>query len=95
VARHVLGRRQYGSGSASVGCYPTWLQSARVSLCIIPLVPGQHHAGSIALVHFSESAWIRAVYINDTSVGFLTLYILFAQEQGEKNEIDARSHSLS
>jgi diamine N-acetyltransferase len=33
------------------------------------------NADSIALAHFSENAWMRAIYADDTPVGFVLLHI--------------------
>ena len=32
------------------------------------------NAASLAQAHFSENAWLRAIYADDTLVGFVMLY---------------------
>ena len=34
------------------------------------------NAVSIAQAHFSKNAWFRAIYANDTPVGFVMLYVM-------------------
>jgi diamine N-acetyltransferase len=40
------------------------------------------NALSIAQAHFSENAWIRAIYLGDTPIGFIMLHIGSGWEDG-------------